>query len=193
MNVDRTEAAAAYQWPSDCLTMWCALPTAGGWGLSPDWLSSRITDEQAPPAANLGSLERQHHVPSINVDTTGHFLLRCISEKSSRGHQCWIHIFCGFLFVALQQDLYCTKEDWMDNEWTLHCGTFDKKTTAGRHMANDEWSYCVCSDTPTLFSSRKKIEEQVNGCFTPQRLTPVEAYLLLFWNKFSLFYCFFFT
>lgn len=35
-------------------------------------------------------------------------------------------------------------------------------------MAFDEWSYCVCSEIPTLFSSRKKIK-QVNGCFTPQR------------------------
>lgn len=116
MNVDRTEAAAAYQWPADCLTMWCALPTAGGWGPSPDWLSSCITDEQASPAAHPGSMERQHHAPPINTDTTGLlFLLRCISERAAGA----IRAGSMFLSVAPQQDFYCTGEDWMDTG--KHC------------------------------------------------------------------------
>lgn len=129
MNVERTEAAAAHQWPSDCLTMWCALPTAGGRGPSPDWLSSCITDEQARLAANSGSLEGQHHVPSINTDTIGIFLLKCISEKKQQGPSMLDPYFCGFLFVTLQQDLYCIL--YFDGQ-TLHCGTFDKEDNSQR-------------------------------------------------------------
>lgn len=139
------------QWPSDCLTMWCALPTAGEWGPSPDWLTSCITDEQAPPAANPGSLGCHHHVPSINTDTTGHFFAAMHIWKNSRSRQCWIHIFCGFVFVALQQDL---REERMDNKQTLW------DFWSGGQQPEDVWlmmsGRTVCSERPTLFSSRQK-------------------------------------
>lgn len=130
----------------------------------------------------------EHHVPPNNTDTTGHFLfLQCISERTTGAVNAGSIFFfvCGFLLVALQKDLHCTGE--------LHCGAFDKKTTARGRMANYKRSYCVCVQKHLLyFYLEKKIQEQVNGCFAPQRLTPMEAYLLLFWNKFSLTSVFFF-
>lgn len=153
MNVDRTEAAAADQWPSDCLTMWCALPTAGGWGPSPDWLSSCITDEHEHPRLQTLALWNDNtHVP--------------------------LHIFVGFCLWLHQ----------LDGQWALHCGTFDKnkkRTTASGRMADDH-VVILCVQKDLLYFHLEKIKQQVNGCFTPQRLTPMEAYLLLFWNKFSL-------
>lgn len=156
MNVDRTEAAAARP-VTFWLTVWCALPTAGGWGPPPDWLSSCIADEQASRLQTPGSLERQHHVQShwYGYDWgLFPFSLRCISDRksSSRGRRCWIHIFCGFLFVALQHGLYRRRTG---RTISKHCIVGLLITARGR-MAGDAWSYCVCSETPTLFSSRKK-------------------------------------
>lgn len=93
------------------------------------------------------------------------------------GRRCWIQMFslrfCGFLSVLLLRD------------W-LYRG-FNKNTTARGRVTGDKWSNCafVCVETPILLLFRKTTE-QVNGCPAPQRLPPQEAYLLRFWNKFSL-------
>lgn len=91
-------------------------------------------------------------------------------------------VFSSFLWVSI-----CASTEGL----TLYRG-FHKNSAAGGRVTGDTWSYCVfaCLETPILFLSRKT-KEQVNGCPAPQRLTPEEAYLLRFWNKFSLLVLFF--
>lgn len=64
--------------------------------------------------------------------------------------------FCGFLFVALQQDIHRTKADWMDYKQALHCGTFDKK----RQQPEDVWplmsGHTVCVQKDLLYFHLEK-------------------------------------
>lgn len=86
-------------------------------------------------------------------------------------------VFSSFLWVSI-----CASTEGL----TLYRG-FNKNTTARGRVTGDKWSNCafVCVETPILLLFRKTTE-QVNGCPAPQRLPPQEAYLLRFWNKFSL-------
>ncbi len=142
---------------SDLLTVWrcdvhCLLQESEGHRLTGFLHASRM-NRHLQTLALCNANTTSPPLIRIRLDI---FLLQCISERTAGGHQCWIHIFVGFCLWLYNETYTCTREDWMDDKQTLHCGTFDKKTTARGRMANDEWSYCVCSETPTLFSSRKK-------------------------------------
>lgn len=68
---------------SDLLTVWrcdvhCLL-TAGGWGPSPDWLSSRMSKH--PRLQTLPLWNANTHVLSIKTDTTGHFCMHIWPSK----------------------------------------------------------------------------------------------------------------
>lgn len=123
------EAAAANQWPSDCLTMWCAPPAAGGWGPPPDRLSASITHEsRRPPPTHphlhtthpplytqswpsyILPLERQHHLlpaPSTRIRLDFFFppsssCCNAYLKEQQGARRCWIHILEAVEVVGKQ-------------------------------------------------------------------------------------------
>lgn len=117
MNVDKTEAAEAYQWPSDWqCDVHCLLQEGEGHRLTGFLHASRMN--RHPWLQTLALWNTNNYIPSTSVDTSGHFLLQCISGHLREEHQGPTNagsMFLWCLFVALQPD-----EGRPDG----HCGNF---------------------------------------------------------------------
>lgn len=150
MNVDKT-AAAAVCYHLLTLTMWCALPAAGGWG---PHRNSSLSEDESPAKTRPhlpGLFVTPHPLHLHGSDWT--FLFVCFQYISKRtaGPPMLDPLslppqFCGFPFVALQ--------------WTFtvqgkcNVGLLINKTKDRGLMTSYKWSYCVvytCSKTSTLF------------------------------------------
>lgn len=141
------------------LTMWCALPPAGGWGPLPEWRWScvrRLPSCKSPPVVRTAT-----SCPVIRIRLT--FLSAWMHIWGDREGPSVLDpdVFSSFLWVSI-----CASTEGL----TLYRG-FNKNSTARGRLTGDKWSYCVfvCLETPILFLSGKT-KEQVKGCPAPLHL-----------------------
>lgn len=114
MNVDRTEAAAAYQWPADWqCDVHCLLQEGEGHRLTGFLHASRMNGHlwlQTP------ALWNNNHIPSASVEASGHcFAAMHIWSCEGPVHAGSIFFGWGFCLWVCNG----TRTDWMDVKKTL--------------------------------------------------------------------------
>lgn len=189
MNVDRTVAAAAY---SDLLTVWqcdvhCLLQEGEGHRLT-DFLHASWVNRHPWLQQILALWNANTHIPSITWICLDIFAAVHIwpSSKNWRGHHyCTGSMFCGFQFVALQQDIYSIVAKWMDNKQQLNCRTFDNKMMYG------QWCVVIlCVQKDLLYFHLEKKNTSKWMFYSPKAYTLWKLIYCFFETRFRCFFIF---